>query len=104
MQKLTYLEDEKGNFYGLAGCSISTECFLHLLSNIEKVNFIKEKFFLFGPHYLNDIAKRQSISMEYFNVEDQTLYFPHDKFLEDIKTKIENDEDKGILEKKISRD
>jgi len=102
LQRLIYTEDEKGNLYGFAGSTITQECFLHLISNIEKIDFIKDAYVLFRAHHLKGLSRRQSISMEYFNIEDQTLYFPDNEFLESVKTKIESDKDSGELEKNLA--
>jgi hypothetical protein len=45
--------------------------------------------------------KSQSISMEYYDLENQELHFPYRSFFEAVECKVDEDADSGLLEECI---
>ncbi|MCK4636575.1 MAG: hypothetical protein KAT49_01705 [Methanomicrobia archaeon] len=102
LEKITYWKsgDEKRE-YGVIQFFYDSVFFTKFLMGIDNIKEIIEKKMFFLRTFPTRYWKNQSVSMEYYDLKKQELHFPYDKFFEAVKSKVDQDTDNGVLDKKI---
>ncbi|MBU7013649.1 MAG: hypothetical protein HXS52_12235 [Theionarchaea archaeon] len=79
---------QTGRMYGVIYCISHPEFTIKLLNQLDRYELIEDEQ-LFVLRKTISLWGGQSISMDYYDQEHQTLYFPYDDYLERMKTVLE---------------
>ena len=92
--KITYVSSIDGKRkFGFAEFVTSPIFFVNLMRIIDRVEEIREKRVYTVKNYLQGFPMRKH-PLNYYDLRRQEIHYPFDKFFQDLKTMIENYEDK----------